>query len=192
MDRRIRDKLQIAGASDEYIMSRKVEVSIHKPTDEERRKGQLRRRFFAGPQGYIQESLEHLRAVARRLEVEEPSLLSIERAIDMVILHWLTHDDVRVWRAPAEAVAVGLITTFFPEILRVEIVHLYDEDTAGKLSCRSELATSPLRAAMSASSAAEWKQLWEAGDETEPMWEGARPGDGPSQAMGWLGALGPD
>jgi hypothetical protein len=190
MDRRIRDKLQIAGASDEYIMSRKVEVSIHKPSDEDRRKGQLRRRFFAGPQDYILESLEHLRAVARRLEIEEPSLLSIERAIDMVILHWLTHDDVRVWRAPAEAVAVGLITTFFPEILRVEIVHLYDEDTAGKLSCRSELARSPLRAAMRASSAAEWKQLWEVGDETEPMWEAARPGDGPSDR--WLRALGPD
>jgi hypothetical protein len=67
MDRRIRDKLQIAGASDEYIMSRMVEVSIHKPTDEERRKGQRRRRFCAGPHDYIAESLVYLRAVARRL-----------------------------------------------------------------------------------------------------------------------------
>jgi hypothetical protein len=167
MDRRIRDKLQLAGASDEYIMSRKLEVSIHKPTDEERSKGQLRRRFFAGPQDYIQESLEHLRAVARRLEVEEPSLLSIERAIDMVILHWLSHDDVRVWRAPAEAAAVGLMTTFFPEILRVEIIHLYDEDTAGKFSYRTELATSPLRAAMRESFAEEWQQIWEVGGPAE-------------------------
>jgi len=174
MDRRIRDKLQIAGASDEYIMSRKVEVSVHKPTDEERRKGQLRRRYFTGPHAYIQEGLEHLRAVARRLEMEEPSLLSIEHSVDMVILHWLTHDDVRVWRAPAEDAAVGLMTTFFPEILRVELVHLYDEDTAGKSSHRPELATSPLPAAMRDSFAAEWQQIWEAGDETEVMQESAR------------------
>jgi hypothetical protein len=184
MDRRIRDKLQIGGASDEYIMSRKVEVSIHKPTDEERRKGQLRRRFFAGPQDYIRESLEYLKAVARRLEVEEPSLLSIERAVDMVILHWLTHDDVRVWRAPAENAAVGLITTFFPEILRVELVHLYDEDTAGKLSYRSELATSPLRVAMRESFAAEWRQIWEVGGEAELMWRSSKPRDVPAEGIG--------
>ena len=71
MDRRIRDKLQIAGASDEYIMSRMVEVSIHKPTDEECRKGRHRRRFFAGPHDYVRESAEHLRAVARCLEMED-------------------------------------------------------------------------------------------------------------------------
>jgi hypothetical protein len=177
MDRRIRDKLQIAGASDEYIMSRMVEVSIHKPKDEERRKGQLRRRHFAGVHDYIQESMEYLRAVARRLEMEEPSLLSIEHSIDMVILHWLTHDDVRVWRGPAEDAAVGLITTFFPEILRVEVVHLYDEDTAGKFSYRSELSTSPLRAAMRESLAAEWQQIWGVDDETDPMLERARPRD---------------
>jgi hypothetical protein len=173
MDRRIRDKLQIAGASDEYIMSRRVEVSIRKPTDEERRKGQLRRRFFAGPHDYTRECLEHLRAVARRLEMEEPSVLSIEHSIDMVILHWLSHDDVRVWRAPAEDAATGLMTTFFPEVLRVELVHLYDEDTAGKFSYRAELATSPLPAAMRDSFAAEWQQIWETGDETER----ARPGE---------------
>jgi hypothetical protein len=160
MDRRIRDKLQIAGASDEYIMSRMVEVSIQKPTDEERRKGQRRRRFCAGPQDYIRESLEYLRAVARRLEMDEPSLFSIEHSIDMVILHWLTHDDLRVWRAPAEDAAVGLMTTFFPEVLRVELVHLYDEDTADKFSYRSELGTSPLPAAMRDSFSTEWRQLW--------------------------------
>jgi hypothetical protein len=79
MDWRIRDKLQIAGSSDEYIMSRMVEVSIHKPTDEERRKGRCRRRFFAKPSDYIRESLEYLTAVARRLEMDEPSLLSIQQ-----------------------------------------------------------------------------------------------------------------
>jgi hypothetical protein len=163
MDRRIRDKLQIAGASDEYIMSRMVEISIHKPTDEERRKGQRRRRFCAGPHDYITETLEYLRAVARRLEMEEPSLLSIEYSLDMVILHWLTHDDVRVWRAPAENAAIGLMTTFFPEISRVELVHLYDEDTAGKLSYRCELGTSPLPAAMRDSFGAEWREIWASG-----------------------------
>ncbi|HWE19206.1 MAG TPA: hypothetical protein VG758_18810 [Hyphomicrobiaceae bacterium] len=174
MDRRIRDKLQIAGASDEYIMSRRFEVSIHKPTDEERRRGQRRRRFFAGPHDYIGESLEYLRAVARRLEMEEPSLLSIERSVDMVILHWLTHDDVRVWRAPAMDAAVGLMTTFFPEILRVEVVHLYDEDTAGKFSYRPKLATSPLPAAMKDNFAAEWQQLWAFGDEMQLIRETAK------------------
>ena len=178
MDRRIRDKLQIAGASDEYIMSRRVEVSVHKPTDEERRKGRLRRRYFTGPHEYMQESLEHMRMVARRLEMEEPSLLSIEQSIDMVIMHWVTHDDVRVWRAPAEDAAVGLMTAFFPEMLRVELVHLYDEDTAGKLSHRAELATSPLPAAMRDSFAAEWQEIWEAGGETEAMQESAWLRDG--------------
>jgi len=178
MDRRIRDKLQIAGASDEYIMSRRVEVSVHKPTDEERRKGRLRRRYFTGPHEYMQESLEHMRMVARRLEMEEPSLLSIEQSIDMVIMHWVTHDDVRVWRAPAEDAAVGLMTAFFPEMLRVELVHLYDEDTAGKLSHRVELATSPLPAAMRDSFAAEWQEIWEAGGETEAMQESAWLRDG--------------
>jgi hypothetical protein len=185
MDRRIRDKLQIAGASDEYIMSRMVEVSIRKPTNEERRKGLLRRRFFAGPRDYIQESLEHLRAVARRLEMEEPSVLSIEHSIehsiDMVILHWLTHDDMRVWRAPAEDAAVGLMTTFFPEILRVELVHLYDEDTARKFSYRSELVTSPLPAAMRDSFATEWQQIWDDGDEAEPIQESAGPSAGSAE-----------
>jgi hypothetical protein len=178
MDRRIRDKLQIAGASDEYIMSRRVEVSVHKPTDEERRKGRLRRRYFTGPHEYMQESLEHMRMVARRLEMEEPSLLSIEQSIDTVIMHWVTHDDVRVWRAPAEDAAVGLMTAFFPEMLRVELVHLYDEDTAGKLSHRAELATSPLPAAMRDSFAAEWQEIWEAGGETEAMQESAWLRDG--------------
>jgi hypothetical protein len=177
MDRRIRDKLQIAGASDEYIMSRIVQISIHKPTDEERRKGQRRRRFCAGPHDYIMESLEYLRAVARRLEMEEPSLLSIEYSIDTVILHWLTHDDVRVWRAPAEDAAIGLMTTFFPEISRVELIHLYDEDTAGKLSCRSELGTSPLPAAMRDSFRAEWRAIWtsggvDAGERKAVRWVG--------------------
>jgi hypothetical protein len=169
MDRRIRDKLQIAGASDEYIMSRMVEVSIHKPTEEERRKGRLRRGLFAGPREYIQQGLQHLRAVARRLEMEEPSLLSIEHSVDMVILHWLTHDDLRVWRAPAEDAAVGLMTAFFPEFLRVELVHLYDEDTARRFSYRSELATSPLPAAMRDSFAAEWRQIWEVDHDAEPL-----------------------
>jgi hypothetical protein len=180
MDRRIRDKLQIAGASDEYIMSRMVEVSIRKPTNEERRKGLLRRRFFAGPHDYIQESLEHLRAVARRLEMEEPSVLSIEHSIDMVILHWLTHDDMRVWRAPAEDAAVGLMTTFFPEILRLELVHLYDEDTARKFSYRPELVTSPLPAAMRERFATEWQQIWDDGDE-ELMQESAGPSAGSAE-----------
>jgi hypothetical protein len=179
MDRRIRDKLQIAGASDEYIMSRMVEVSIHKPTDEERREGQRRRRLFAGPQDYIKESLEYLKVVARCFELPEPSLLSIQRSIDVVILHWVTHDDMRVWRAPAEDVAVGLVTTILPQILRVELVHLYDEDTAGKFSCRSQLARSPLPAAMKDSFAAEWQQMWALGDgETEPTRDGSQLFDG--------------
>ena len=175
MDRRIRDKLQMAGASDEYIMSRMVEVSIHKPTDEERRKGKRRRRFFAGPQDYIRVSLEYLRAVARRLEMDEPSLISIEHSIDTVILHWLTHDDVRVWRAPVEDAAVGLMTTFFPDVLRVELVHLYDEDTARRFSCRPQLETSPLPAAMRDRFAAEWQQIWTISAETKPMRQSARP-----------------
>jgi hypothetical protein len=185
MDRRIRDKLQMAGASDEYIMSRMVEVSIQKPTDEERRKGQRRRRFFAGAQDYIRESLEYLRAVARRLEMDEPSLISIEHSIDMVILHWLTHDDVRVWRAPAEDAAVGLMTTFFPEVLRVELVHLYDEDTARKFSCRTQLETSPFPAAMRDRFAAEWQQIWTLSAETELMRRSARPFDGLSEHVDW-------
>lgn len=160
MDRRIRDKLQIAGASDEYIMSRMVEISIHKPTGEERRKGRHRRRFFAGPHDYTRESLEHLRAVARCLEMPEPSLLSIEHSVDMVILHWVTHDDVRVWRAPAEHAANSLMATFFPEILRIELVHLYDEDTAGRFSYRPQLEASPLPAAMRDSFATEWQETW--------------------------------
>jgi hypothetical protein len=152
--------LQIAGASDEYIMSRKVEVSIHKPTHEARRAGVRRRRFFAGPQEYIRETLEHLKAVARCLEMDEPSLLSIEHSIDTVLLHWVMHDDVRVWRAPAECAAVDFMTTFFSHILRIELVHLYDEDTAGKFSYRSQLARSPLPTLMRESFAAEWQQTW--------------------------------
>ena len=93
-------------------------------------------------------------------------------------MHWVTHDDVRVWRAPAEDAAVGLMTAFFPEMLRVELVHLYDEDTAGKLSHRAELATSPLPAAMRDSFAAEWQEIWEAGGETEAMQESAWLRDG--------------
>jgi hypothetical protein len=97
----------------------------------------------------------------------------------MVILHWVTHDDVRVWRAPAEDAAVGLVTTFFPEILRVELVHLYDEDTAGKLSDRSRLARSPLPDAMKDRFAAEWQQMWSLGDQMELMQESAaEPFDG--------------
>src|SRR5262245_19458838 len=89
MDRRIRDRLQLAGASDEYIMSRMAEVSIHMPTEEDRRKGQSRRRFLAGREGYIEEGFAYLRTVARCLEMEEPSLISIQHSVDMVILHWL-------------------------------------------------------------------------------------------------------
>ena len=173
MDRRIRDKLQIAGASDEYIMSRMVEISIHKPTGEERRRGQQRRRFFTGPHDYIRESVEYLRAAARCLEMEEPSLLSIEHSIDAVILHWLTHDDVRVWRAPAEYAAVGLMTTFFPEVLRVELIHLYDEDTAGKVSYRPQLEASPLPAAMRDSFTAEWQETWGVSQEAPAHRAGA-------------------
>jgi Arc/MetJ-type ribon-helix-helix transcriptional regulator len=174
MDRRIRDRLHIAGASDEYIMSRMHEASIHKPTDEERCRGRSRRRFLAGPEDYIKESLAHLRAVARCLELEEPSLISIQHSIDMVILHWLKHDDVRVWRAPAEAVAVGLITTFFSEVLRFELIHLYDEDTAGRFSHRCPLETSPLSAAMKCSFAKELEQMGAFGDETELIREGVK------------------
>jgi hypothetical protein len=174
MNRRIRDKLQIAGASDEYIMSRMVDVSIHKPTDEERRKGRLRRRFFAGPHDYIEESLEHLRAVARCLDMEEPSLMSIEHSIDMVFLHWVRHDDVQVWRAPAESAAIGLMTTFFPEVLRVEVIHLYDEDTAGKVSYRPQLEASPLPAAMRDSFTAEWQETWGVSHEAPVHQAGAQ------------------
>ncbi|MBO0764126.1 MAG: hypothetical protein J2P50_06015 [Hyphomicrobiaceae bacterium] len=170
--------MQAAGASDEYIMSRMAEVSIHKPTNEERSSGQRRRRLFAGPVDYIKESLEHLKAVARCLEMEEPSLMSLEHSIDMIILHWLTHDDLRVWRAPAEDVAVGLVTIFAPHILRVELIHLYDEDTARKFSYRSQLARSPLPAAMKDNFAAEWRQMWAPGDETELPRERARMFDG--------------
>lgn len=174
MDRRIRDRLQIAGASDEYIMSRMHEVSVHKLTDEERCRGQSRRRFFAGPEAYIKESLAHLRTVARCLELEEPSLISIQHSIDMVILHWLKHDDVRVWRAPAEGVAVGLVTTFFSEVQRFELIHLYDEDTAGRFSNRSPLQASPLSAAMEVCFAKELERMSAFGDETELIREGAK------------------
>lgn len=174
MDRRIRDRLQSAGASDEYIMSRMVEVSIHKPTDEQRRNGQSRRRFLAGPEEYIKESITYLRTVARYLEIDEPSLLSIQHSIGMVVLHWLTQDDVRVWRAPAESVAVGLVTTFFPEVLRFELIHLYDEDTAGKFSYRSQLGPSPLPAAMEDRFAEEWQRMGVFNDEAELIREGAK------------------
>jgi hypothetical protein len=178
MDRHIRDRLQIAGASDEYIMSRMVEVSIHKPTEEERRSGRRRRRFLAGPEDYIKESLGYLRTVARYLEMEEPSLLSMQHSIGMVMLHWLTHDDVRVWRAPAEGAAIGLATTFFPEVLRFEFVHLYDEDTAGKFSHRSPLGPSPLPAAMEERFAEEWQRTGAFSDETDLLREGAKLFDG--------------
>ena len=158
MDRRIRDTLHKGGASDEYIMSRRVEVSIRIPTDEERRKGQDRRGFFAAPEEYIKESFTYLRTAARYLEMEEPSLLSIQCSIGMVLLHWLTHDDLRVWRAPAEGAAVGLVATFFPEVQRIEMIHLYDEDIACKFSCRSPLEPSPLPAAMAARFAEEWQR----------------------------------
>jgi hypothetical protein len=141
-----------------------VVVSIHKHSDEERRQAQRRRPFFAGPQDYIKESLEYLRAVARCLEMGEPSLFSIGHSLDMVILHWLSHDDVRVWRAPAEKAGIGLVTTFFPEILRIELVHLYDEDTTRKFSYCSELGASPLSAIMQDSLAAEWQQMWGGSD----------------------------
>jgi hypothetical protein len=172
MDRRIRDRLQIAGASDEYIMSRMVEVAIHKPTDEERREGRRRRRFVTGTEEYIEESLAYLRTVARCLELEEPSLISVQHSIGMVVLHWLRHDDVRVWRAPAEGVATGLVTTFFPEVLRFEAVHLYDEDTAGRFSYRSPLAASPLPAAMEGRFAEEWQGTNVLADDAELIREG--------------------
>jgi len=92
MDRRIRDTLHKVGASYEYIMSRMVEVSIRLPSGDERRKGQGRRGFFTAPEEYIKESFTYLRTAARYLEMEEPSLLSIQYSIGMVILHWLAHD----------------------------------------------------------------------------------------------------
>jgi len=174
MDRRIRDTLALAGASDEYIMSRKVEVSIYKPTDHERRKGQRRREFFTDPEEFVEESLTYLRTAARYMEMQEPSLLSIQYSIGMVILHWLTHDDLRVWRAPAEAAAVGLATTFFPEVLRFELIHVYDEDTADKFSCRSPLERSPLPSAMTNRFAEDWPLTDEFGEETELIREGAK------------------
>jgi hypothetical protein len=170
MDRRIRDTLHIAGSSDEYIMSRIVDVSIHKPTDDERRKGQRRRRFFTAPEEYIKESFTYFRTAASYMGMEEPSLISIQHSIGMVILHWLTHDDLRVWRAPAERAAVGLATTFFPEVQRFELIHLYDEDTAGKFSGRSPLEPSPLPAAMEDRFAEDW---WRT-EETELIREGAK------------------
>jgi hypothetical protein len=174
MDRRIRDKLQIAGASDEYIMSRIHELSIYKPTDEQRCRGRSRRRFLTCPEDYLKESLAHLRTVARCLELEEPSLISIQHSIDMVILHWLKHDDLRVWRAPAEGVAVGLVTAFFSEVRRFEVIHLYDEDTAGRFSNRPALEASPLSVAMEDSFAEELERLCAFGDETELIREGAK------------------
>ena len=170
MDRRIRDTLHIAGSSDEYIMSRIVEVSIHKPTNDERRKGQCRRRFYTVPEEYIKESLTYLRTAASYMGMEEPSLLSIQYSMERVILHWLTHDDLRVWRAPAERAAVGLATTFFPEVQRFELIHLYDEDTVRKFSGRSPLEPSPLPAAMQDRFAEEWRRT----EETELIREGAQ------------------
>ena len=169
MDRRIRDTLHIAGSSDEYIMSWIVEVSIHKPTDDERRKGQCRRRFYTGPEEYIKESFTYFRTAASYMEMEEPSLLSIQYSIGMVIFHWLTHDDLRVWRAPAERAAVSLATTFFPEVQRFELIYLYDEDTVGKFSGRSPLEPSPLPVAMQDRFAEEWRRT----EETELIREGA-------------------
>jgi hypothetical protein len=178
MDRRIRDRLQVAGASDEYIMSRLVEVSIHKPTDEERRKGRRRRRFLAGPEDYIKESLAYLQTVARYLEMEEPSLLFMQHSIDMVMLHWLTHDDVRVWRKPAEGIAIGLVATFCPEVLRFEFIHLYDEDTGGKFSHRPPLGPSPLPAVMEERFAEEWNRTGAFTNEADLVREGAKLFDG--------------
>ena len=174
MDRRIRDTLHKAGASDEYIMSRRVEVSIRIPSDEERRKGQDRRGFFTAPEEYIKESVTYLRTAARYLEMEEPSLLSIQYSTGVVILHWLANDDLRVWRAPAESAAVGLVATFFPEVQRIELIHLYDEDTAGKFSYRSPLEPSPLQVAMAARFAEEWQRTDEFAEESELILEGAK------------------
>jgi hypothetical protein len=92
--------------------------------------------------------------------MEEPSLLLIKHSLDMVILHWLRHDDLRVWQAPAEKAAIDLMTTFFPEILRIELVHLYDEDTAGRFSYRPLLEASPLSAAIKDGFDAEWQLMW--------------------------------
>jgi hypothetical protein len=170
MDRRIRDTLHATGSSDEYIMSRIVEVSIHKPTDAERRKGQRRQRFFTAPEEYIKESFTYFRMAAIYMGMEGPSLLSIQHSIGMVILHWLAHDDLRVWRAPAECAAVGLATTFFPEVRRFELIHLYDEDTANKFSGRSPLEPSPLPAAMEGRFAEEWRRT----EETELVRQGAQ------------------
>jgi hypothetical protein len=169
MDRRIRDTLHIAGSSDEYVMSRIVEVSIYKPTDDERRNGRRRHRFFAAPEEFIKESFTYFRTAASYMGMEKPSLLSIHYSHGMVILHWLTHDDLRVWRAPAERAAVGLVTTFFPEVQRFELIHLYDEDTASKFSGRLPLESSPLPAAMQDRFAEEWG--WT--EETELIREGA-------------------
>ena len=174
MDRRIRDTLCKAGASDEYIMSRMVEVSIRLPTDDERRKGARRRRFFAAPEEYIKDSFTYLRTAARYMEMEEPSLLSIQYSTGVIILHWLAHDDLRVWRAPAERAAVGMATTFFPEVQRIELIHLCDEDTAGKFSFRSPLEASPLPAAMADRFAEEWQRTDEFAEETELIREGAK------------------
>ena len=174
MDRRIRDTLHKVGASDEYIMSRRVEVSIRKPTGDERRKGEGRRRYFAAPEEYIKESVTYLRTAARYMEMEEPSLLSIQYSPGVVILHWLAHDDLRVWRAPAEGAAVGLATTFFPEVQRIELIHLYDEDTAAKFSNRSPLEPSPLTAAMEDRFAEEWRGSGKYTEETELIREGAK------------------
>jgi len=187
MERRIRDRLQIAGASDEYIMSRMVEASTHKPTAEERRKGQCHRRFLAGPEDYIKESIAYLRMIARCLEAEEPSLISIQHSIDMVILHWLKHDDVRVWRAPAQRLAMGLVTAFFPEVLRFELIHLYDEDTAGKFSHRTPLGASPLPAAMEDHFDKELQGTF--GDETDLIREGAKLFDGLPDDIDFEGAV---
>src|SRR5262245_33559697 len=121
--------------------------------------------------------------------MEEPSLLSLDHSVDMVLLHWVTHDDARVWRAPAESAAIGLMTTFHPEVLRFEIVHLFDEDTAGKLSYRSELAASPLPDAMRHSFATEWQQIWALGAETESMWERAGPCDEAAESIDIIDAV---
>jgi hypothetical protein len=121
------------------------------------------------------------------LEVEEPSLISIQHSIDMVILHWLKHDDVRVWRAPAEGLAMGLVTTFFPEVLRFELIHLYDEDTAGKFSHRTPLEASPLPAAMEDHFDKELQCTF--GDETDLMREGAKLFEGLPDDIDFEGAV---
>lgn len=174
MDRRIRDTLYRAGASDEYIMSRKVEISIRVPTADQRRKGRGRRAYFAAPEEYIKEIVTYLRTAARYMEMEEPSLLSIQYSTGVVILHWLAHDDLRVWRAPAEGAAVDLVATFFPEVQRIELIHLYDEDTAGKFSYRSPLEPSPLTAVMEDRFAEAWLRTGEFSEETELIRGGSK------------------